>query len=103
MGKIILKNKILKIKQNDKFYSKRDNTALTPLSDDQNHYAETPQGANREIKESLLVKFSLSLLGFGFKYFGQIGFNSCLILDFGLYIKVFGLELVGFAYLCQIR
>ncbi|KAF3947875.1 hypothetical protein CMV_026058 [Castanea mollissima] len=29
--------------------------ALTPLSDDQNHYTETPQGANREIKGLLLV------------------------------------------------
>ena len=71
-----------------------------PLSDDQNHYTKTPQGANREIRGLLLVKFSLSPLGFGFECFGQIGFNSCLILDFGLYIKVFGLELVGFAYLC---
>ena len=96
MGKVIFKNKILKIKWNDRFYSKRDNTALTPLSYDQNHYSETPQGANREIRGSLLVKFSLSPLGFGFEYFGQIGFNSGLILDFGLYIKVFGLELVWF-------
>ena len=67
-----------------------------PLLDDQNHDTETPQSANKEIRGSLLVKFSLSLLGFGFEYFGQIGFNSCLTLDFGLYIKVFGLELVCF-------
>ena len=67
-----------------------------PLSDDQNHYTKTPQGENREIRELLLVKFSLSPLGFGFEYYGYIGFNSCLILDFGLCIKVFGLELVWF-------
>ena len=70
MGKVLFKNKILKTKQNDRFYSKRDTTALTPLSDDQNHYIETPQGANTEIRGSLLVKFFLSPLGFAFEYFG---------------------------------
>ena len=89
MGKVIFNNKILKIKQNDRFYSKRDTTAL---SDDQNHYTETPQGANREIVGKV---FSFSIR-FRLEYFGWTGFNLGLILDFGLYNKEFGLEVVWF-------
>ncbi|KAM3696054.1 hypothetical protein ACJW31_06G008900 [Castanea mollissima] len=42
--------------------------ALTPLSDDQNHYTETPQGANREIKGLLLVRLSCRFTSHGFYY-----------------------------------
>ena len=52
--------------------TQRNTTTLTPSSDDQNYYTETPQGVNGEIKAPLLVKFSLFLFGFGLSILARL-------------------------------